>query len=90
MRGTAVWAGLLLTKEQLLVAVLTELAGPTERTSLVMTTNLPFEAWPEVCRSERLTGAVLDRLAHRVHILEANGESYRLRESKRRLKARKG
>jgi len=44
-----------------------------------MTTNLPFEAWPEVCGSEWLTGAVLDRLTHRVHILEANGESYRLR-----------
>ena len=55
-----------------------------------MTTNLPFEAWPEVCGSEWLTGAVLDRLAHRVHILEANGESYRLRDSKRRLKARRG
>ena len=60
-----------------------------ERTSLVVTTNLPFEAWPEVCGSERLTGAILDRLTHRVHILEANGESYRLRESKRRQKARR-
>ena len=55
-----------------------------------MTTNLPFETWPEVCGSERLTGAILDHLTHRVHIPEANGESYRLRESKRRLKARKG
>jgi len=60
-----------------------------ERTSLVVTTNLPFEAWPEVCGSERLTGAILDRLTHRVHILEANGESYRLRDSQRRQKARK-
>ncbi|MBE3123976.1 MAG: ATP-binding protein [Acidobacteria bacterium] len=60
-----------------------------ERTSLAVTTNLPFEAWTEVCGSERLTGAILDRLTHRVHILEANGESYRLRESRRRLKARK-
>ena len=47
-------------------------------------TNLPFESWPEVLGSERLTGAMLDRLTHRVQILEANGESYRLRESKRR------
>jgi DNA replication protein DnaC len=62
-----------------------------ERTSLIVTTNLPFESWPEVCGSERLTGAILDRLTHRVHILEANGESYRLRDSKRRLKkGRKG
>jgi len=57
-----------------------------ERQSLIATTNLPFENWPEVCGSERLTGAMLDRLTHRVHILEANGESYRLRQSRRRLK----
>ena len=36
--------------------------------------------------SERLTGALLDRLTHRVHILEANGQSYRLADAKRRLK----
>jgi DNA replication protein DnaC len=57
-----------------------------ERTSLLVTTNLPFESWTEVMGSERLTGALLDRLTHRVHIVEANGESYRLRESKRRLR----
>ena len=57
-----------------------------ERVSLIVTTNLPFEQWTEVCGSERLTGAILDRLTHRVHILEANGESYRLRESRRRQK----
>jgi DNA replication protein DnaC len=56
-----------------------------ERRSLIVTTNLPFESWTEVFGSERLTGALLDRLTHRVHILEANGPSYRLRESKTRL-----
>jgi len=59
-----------------------------ERTSLLVTTNLPFEQWTEILGSERLTGALLDRLTHRVHILEANGESYRLREAKMRLKRR--
>jgi len=59
-----------------------------ERLSLIVTTNLPFESWTEVLGSERLTGALLDRLTHRVHILEANGPSYRLRESKRRLQRR--
>ena len=54
-----------------------------ERQSLVVTTNLPFEEWTEVLGSERLTGALLDRLTHRVHILEANGESYRLKEAKK-------
>ena len=55
-----------------------------ERQSLIVTSNLPFEQWVEVLGNERLTGALLDRLTHRVHILEANGESYRLREAKRR------
>ena len=57
-----------------------------ERSSLIVTTNLPFENWTEVLGSERLTGAMLDRLTHRVHILEANGESYRLADAKKRLK----
>ena len=57
-----------------------------ERSSLIVTTNLPFENWVEVMGNERLTGALLDRLTHRVHILEANGESYRLKEAKRRRK----
>ena len=57
-----------------------------EQTSLIVTTNLPFEQWPEVLGSERLTGAPLDWLIHRVHILEANGPSYRLSDAKRRLK----
>jgi DNA replication protein DnaC len=55
-----------------------------ERTSLIVTTNLPFENWTEVLGSERLTGATLDRLTHRCHILETQGDSYRLREAKRR------
>jgi len=60
-----------------------------ERQSLIVTTNLPFEQWPQVCGSERLTGAMLDRLTHRVHIVEANGESYRLKDSQRRMKRRR-
>jgi DNA replication protein DnaC len=56
-----------------------------ERGSVMVTTNLPFDQWTEVLGSERLTGALLDRLTHRVHILEMNGESYRFKESARRL-----
>jgi DNA replication protein DnaC len=55
-----------------------------ERTSVVVTTNLPFEQWPEVLGSERLTGAALDRLTHRCTILETGKESYRLRDARRR------
>jgi DNA replication protein DnaC len=53
-----------------------------ERSSTLVTSNLPFDQWTEVLQSERLTGALLDRLTYHVHILEMNGESYRLKESK--------
>lgn len=49
-----------------------------ERTSVIVTTNLPFSQWPEIFGDERLAGALLDRLTHRVHVVEMNGESYRL------------
>jgi len=55
-----------------------------ERGSTLVTSNLPFQEWTEVLGSERLTGALLDRLTHHVHILEMNGESYRLKQSKRK------
>ena len=53
-----------------------------ERSSILVTTNLPFDEWTAVFGSERLTGALLDRLTHHVHILEMNGDSYRLRHSR--------
>jgi DNA replication protein DnaC len=55
-----------------------------ERGSIIITSNLPFDEWTEVFGSERLTGAILDRLTHHVHILEMNGESYRLNQSRKR------
>jgi len=55
-----------------------------ERGSTIVTSNLPFDEWTGVFASERLTGALLDRLTHHVHILEMNGHSYRLKQSKRR------
>ena len=53
-----------------------------KRGSIMVTTNLPFDEWTEVFGSERLTRALLDRLTHHVHILEMNGESYRLKRSR--------
>jgi len=58
-----------------------------ERTSVIVTTNLPFERWVEVLGCQRLTGAALDRLTHRCHVLEANGQSYRLKDATRRRQA---
>jgi DNA replication protein DnaC len=60
------------------------IANAYERYSVIVTTNLPFENWTEVLGNERLTGAALDRLTHRCHILETKGQSYRLREAKKR------
>jgi len=50
----------------------------------MLTSNLPFAEWTEVLGSERLTGALLDRLTHHVHILEMNGDSFRLKQSRRK------
>lgn len=55
-----------------------------ERGATLITSNLPFDEWTETFGSERLTGALLDRLTHHVNILEMNGESYRLGQSKAR------
>jgi DNA replication protein DnaC len=57
-----------------------------ERRSLLITSNLPFGEWGQVFQGERMTAALLDRLTHKCHIFEMNGESYRFRES---MKAKK-
>ena len=60
-----------------------------ERSSVLITSNLAFGDWNQVFQGERMTGALLDRLTHRCHIFEMNGESYRFRESMKTKKARK-
>lgn len=52
-----------------------------ERASLLITSNLAFGDWGQVFQGERMTAALLDRLTHRCHIFEMNGQSYRFRES---------
>ena len=54
-----------------------------ERGATLVTSNLPFDEWTEVFASERLTGALRARLTHHVHILEMNGESFGLKQSRR-------
>ncbi|MEI8296073.1 MAG: IS21-like element helper ATPase IstB [Alphaproteobacteria bacterium] len=51
-----------------------------ENGSIIITSNLPFEEWPQVFGCSRLTGALLDRLTHHAHIMEINGPSYRVAE----------
>ena len=55
-----------------------------EQGSTMLTSNLPFTEWTDVLGSERMTGALLDRLTHHVHILEMNGESFRLKQSQKK------
>ena len=55
-----------------------------EQVSVIVTTNLPFAQWPQTfAGDERLTGALLDRLTHRIEVLSIDGESYRLQNSLR-------
>jgi len=57
-----------------------------EQRSTIITTNLPFPEWTQLFGTQQLTAALLDRLTHRCHILEMNGESYRFKESLGRQK----
>ena len=57
-----------------------------ERGATIITSNLPFDEWNTTFGEERLTGALLDRLTHHVHILEMNGQSYRLAQSRSKRK----
>ncbi len=59
-----------------------------ERGSILVTSNLPFSEWHQIFQGERMTAALLDRLTHRSHIFEMNGESYRFRESMKGKRAK--
>ena len=61
------------------------LSNRNEAGSMIITTNLAFEEWEEVFGDAKLTGALVDRLAHKAHILDMSGDSYRLKETKQWL-----
>jgi len=55
-----------------------------ETGSIIITTNLPFTKWKEVLNNdEALTAAILDRLIHHSHIINIQGESYRLKQKRK-------
>ena len=58
------------------------LADRYERRSTVVTSNLAFGEWVQVFGSEKLTTALLDRLAHHAHVLTTRGASYRTNKRK--------
>lgn len=56
------------------------------RKSTIITTNLGFDRWEEIFGDAVLTAALVDRLTHKAHLVNMNGESYRLRETKEMMK----
>ena len=55
------------------------------RKSTIITTNLGFDRWEEIFGDPVLTAALVDRLTHKAHLVNMNGESYRLRETRKLL-----
>lgn len=58
------------------------LSSRNDRGSIIITTNLVFERWDEVFKDPILTGALVDRLAHKSYVIDMTGESYRIRETR--------
>lgn len=64
----------------------TNLSLRAGRKSTIITTNLSFERWQEIFKDPVLTAAMVDRLTHKAYIINMNGKSYRLKETKEWLK----
>lgn len=54
-----------------------------ERKSTIITSNLSFERWNEVFKDPALTAAMVDRLTHKSYVINMNGNSYRMKETKK-------
>ncbi|MEE9364530.1 MAG: IS21-like element helper ATPase IstB [Cellulophaga sp.] len=52
------------------------------RKATIVTTNLGFDRWEEIFGDPVLTAALVDRLTHKAYLVNMNGESYRLKETK--------
>ena len=61
-----------------------------EKSSLIITTNLPMGRWDEVFTGQLAATAILDRLLHHCHVLSITGDSYRVKGSKISVKKQKG
>lgn len=60
--------------------LLQTLSKRNEHGSVIITTNLEFSRWTEMFPDTMMTAALVDRLTHHAHILNMNGESYRLKD----------
>ena len=59
----------------------TYLSLRAERKSTLITTNLSFDRWNEIFKDPVLTAAMVDRLTHKAHVINMNGNSYRVKET---------
>lgn len=66
------------------------ISSRNQKGSMVITTNLAFEKWNEVFDDPVLTGAIVDRVAHRAHVVDMTGESYRVIETEKWMEEVKG
>ena len=57
------------------------LSNRNDKGSIIITTNLIFDRWEEIFKDPILTGAMIDRLAHKAHVIDLTGESYRIKET---------
>lgn len=61
------------------------LSNRTSMGSIIITTNLSFDRWEEVFKDPMLTAAMVDRIAHRAHVLDLSGKSFRVEDTKKWL-----
>ncbi len=71
------------SKEEVEV-LFTLIAECYERTSILLTSNLPFSKWENIFKDPMVTAAAIDRLIHHSVVLEMNVKSYRLEESQKK------
>ncbi len=65
------------------------LSDRNDKGSIIITTNLNFDRWEEIFKDTMLTGAMVDRLAHKAHIIELTREnSHRFEETVAWLKTK--
>lgn len=58
------------------------LSNRNDNGSIIITSNLSFDRWDEIFKDPILTGAIVDRIAHKSHIIDMRGDSYRMKETK--------
>ncbi len=62
----------------------------SERSALIVTTNLPFGEWTKVFPEPRLCKAVVDRLTFNAHIVETGTDSWRFKKTLERQRRKGG